>query len=273
MRKRNLILFTGTLIIFVFIATLSLAQDKIILKNGEVMTGKIVKSDNKGITVEIMEGKATLTIPPEKILEVKIQKPGLFKTAQEYYIRGEYDLAFEAYKIIAQRYGGYSWGQEAFLIAAQCLMKMNNYSELTKWYQNFLDDFPQSKIAPQVELNLADIYLTEEDYLRAMQTYERLVKDRKGEPVAKGYYGMGDCYFQQKKFEEALVCYLKIAVLYYEFRDEVANALLKSAECYQALDDNKRMMETYREVIKEFPGTEYAKRANEALMSLKEAER
>lgn len=268
MRKSS-ILFIVTLIIFVFIAKLSLAQDTIILKNNEVITGKIIKSDNKGITVEIMEGKVTLTIPQEKILEVKIEKPELFKNAQEYYIRGEYALAIDAYKTVAQTYGGYSWGQEAYIMTAQCLIKMNNYSEAAKWYQMFIENFPQAELAPQAELDLADIYFKEKDYPRAMQMYEKIAKDGEGEAAARGYYGMGDCYFQQGKFEEALVCYLKIVVLYYEFQHQVANALLKSAECYKALGDNKRMIETYEEVIKKFPGTNYAKRANEVLISLK----
>lgn len=272
MRKTSLILFTGILILFVAIATLSLAQEEVVLKNGEVITGNIVKSDNKGITIEI-EGKATLAIPKEKILEVKVQKPELFKMAQEYYNKGEYGLAVDAYKAVAQKYGGYSWGQEANIMTAQCLIKMNNYSEAAKWYQMFLENFPQAELAPQAILDLADIYFMEKDYPRAMQMYEKLVKDREGESVAQGYYGMGNCYFQQRKFEEALVCYLKIVVLCYEFQHRVAEALLKSAQCYQALGDNKRMIETYKEVIKKFPGTGYAKRANEALVSLKEVAR
>lgn len=268
MRKSS-ILFTATLIIFLLIAKLSLAQDTIILKNKEIIRGTIIKSDSKGITVEIKEGEATLTIPQEKILEVKIEKPELFKTAQEYYARGDYASAIDAYKAVAQKYGGYSWGEEAYMMAAQCLIKMNNYPEAAKWYQLFLENFPHAESAPQAESDLADIYFKEKDYPRAMRMYEKLVKEREGEAAARGYYGMGDCYFQQEKFEDALVCYLKIVVLYFEFQDQVAGALLKSAKCYKALGDDKRTIETYEEVIKKFPGTNYAKGANEALISLR----
>lgn len=271
--KKSSILFIAALIILVFIAKLSLAQDTIILKNNEVITGKIIKSDSKGITVEVMEGKAALAIPQEKILEIKTPKPELFGTAEGYYARGQYALAIDAYKAVAQTYGGYGWGQEAYIMTAQCLIKMNNYSEAAKWYQVFLENFPYAKSAPQVKSDLADIYLKQKDYPMAMQTYEKLVKDGEGETAARGYYGMGDCYFQQEKFEDALVCYLKIVVLYYEFQDRVANALLKSAKCYKALGDDKRMIGTYEEVVKKFPGTNYAKGANEALISLKEGKK
>lgn len=60
---------------------------------------------------------------------------------------------------------------------AQQSKKPTDYAEAARWYQAFLDSFPQSEETPHMNFMLAEIYFESQQFDRAAQAYEKTAYD------------------------------------------------------------------------------------------------
>ncbi len=80
-------------------------------------------------------------------------------------------------------------------------------------------------------------------------------------------FGMGECYFQMGRYEDAIVEYRRVAEQF-PFGDRVAYAFLKVGFSQLALDQRDAALESFRTVSEAYPGTEAATVARQQIAHL-----
>lgn len=97
----------------------------------------------------------------------------------------------------------------------------------------------------------------------ALAIFQRIVDDphgRRTETAAKAQFMRGEIYLLQKDFKNAEAEFLKVDILY-KFPDWQAPALFQAAGCQEEQKQWKAAAKTYEELIKNYPNSEYAKKA------------
>jgi TolA-binding protein len=250
--------------------SLSFAQDEIILKNGNVIKGSIVAADKSGLKMEISEPKAIIVVPQASVDRFKIEMPDSFRIAEDYYLSKKYEPAYELYLKTIQKYGGFSWGEEAYFKAADCRVKAGDIPKAIGLYNDYIGNYPDAKSVNKARMNLAVLLSGKGDYDGAVKTYDAVIrsKDEASRPAA--YYGSAESYFAKGEYEQALVNYLRIVVLYYDRSDLVAKAKFRTGECYEKLEEGAKALATYREIITEFPRSDFANKSKTKVKDLEE---
>jgi tol-pal system protein YbgF len=137
---------------------------------------------------------------------------------------------------------------------------------------------PQEKAKQQeVPKNLKEEDLFQQAYLhfqkgdyRLARSYweEYLKRYPKGRWVGQAYYWVGETYFKEKNYEEAIIYYQKLIDLP-EPNPFKPKALLKQAEAFLQLKDKKAAEIVLKKLVKTFPGTQEAKEGEKILKGLK----
>jgi outer membrane protein assembly factor BamD (BamD/ComL family) len=135
------------------------------------------------------------------------------------------------------------------------------------------DDLP---LASECKLRIGGCYALQGDYKKALDFYKAIVDSaavQRKELVAGARLGLGNVLLMQKDFPAARWEFLRVIVLDDnspgEIPDDIAaGALYGAAQCFQQLRDKEpeaesRASKLLRELIRKFPGTEYAARAKQ----------
>lgn len=137
---------------------------------------------------------------------------------------------------------------------------------------------PQEKAKQQeVPKNLKEEDLFQQAYLhfqkgdyRLARSYweEYLKRYPKGRWVGQTYYWLGETYFKEKNYEEAIIYYQKLIDLP-EPNPFKPKAMLKQAEAFLQLKDKKAAEIVLKRLVKTFPGTPEAKEGEKILKGLR----
>jgi tol-pal system protein YbgF len=115
----------------------------------------------------------------------------------------------------------------------------------------------------------AYLYFQKGDYRLARSYWEEYLKRYpKGRWVGQAYYWLGETYFKEKNYEEAIIYYQKLIDLP-EPNPFKPKALLKQAEAFLQLKDKKAAEVVLKKLVKTFPGTQEAKEGEKILKGLK----
>jgi TolA-binding protein len=96
----------------------------------------------------------------------------------------------------------------------------------------------------------------------ARDQYRRAIAGRSDENAAKSQFMIGETYFHQKRFQEALREFLKVEILY-AFPQWQSGALLEAAKCHESLQEWPRAAETYNRILEKYPKSSHAAEASE----------
>jgi len=115
----------------------------------------------------------------------------------------------------------------------------------------------------------AYLYFQKGDYRLARSYWEEYLKRYpKGRWVGQAYYWLGETYFKEKNYEEAIIYYQKLIDLP-EPNPFKPKAMLKQAEAFLQLKDKKAAEIILKRLVKTFPGTPEAKEGEKILKGLK----
>jgi tol-pal system protein YbgF len=95
-----------------------------------------------------------------------------------------------------------------------------------------------------------------------------LEKNRTGALAANARFWMGDCLFQQKEFELAILEYQKV-IADYPKSDKAPAALFKQGAAFENLDEKETAKIIYNKLIADYPKSEQVEQARKKLTGLK----
>ena len=122
-------------------------------------------------------------------------------------------------------------GQEELYRQGLAALKQKNYARARKLFRQYLELYPQGKYAPNA------------------------------------YFWIGETYYAQRRYEEAILEYQKV-VDHYPKHYKVPAALLKQALSFLHLGDNEAARILFRKIVKEYPRSEQAPVARKYLKRL-----
>lgn len=105
-------------------------------------------------------------------------------------------------------------------------------------------------------------------YNKAMELFDNIVKKYpNGEYADKAQYWIGECYYAQVDYPDAINAFSK--VLKYEKTSKADDAQLKIGLSYLRMGKNDLAAEELKRLIKRYPGSEYVPRAEKYLSEIK----
>lgn len=123
----------------------------------------------------------------------------------------------------------------------------------------------------QAEALYRDAYLdlTRGDYALATQGLQNyLVRYPTGPRIPEVHYYLGECYYAQNRYLEAVADFQYVVREFPQSRLAPA-AYLKSGFCYRYLEERHLEQKAFETLIDRYPGTDEAKQARAALAELK----
>ncbi|MCM8800322.1 MAG: tetratricopeptide repeat protein [Candidatus Omnitrophica bacterium] len=178
--------------------------------------------------------------------------------------------------------------EEEAIFVAQKAQEDGFYEVALDLYQRFLDNYPQSKKIPEVNLYIGQCYFFEKNYVEALKRFESLLNDPKAERikdaslywigevyfskndfnqaanyykniidnfsqslyVRSAYYSLGWCFYQTKDYLKALECFRKLKENYPTKDEFFLNATFKIMDCLYYLRDYQKLKEEVQSYLK-----------------------
>lgn len=158
-------------------------------------------------------------------------------------------------------------------VAHSALRKAQIEAQLGKWDAAFSSvnkaksDFPNFRLNYEFDLLLGRYYTAEHEYSKGREYFEKVAKHpvaTRTESAAMAEWLMGESYLQQKKYQEALLCYQRVESVH-DFPRWKSAALLQSGKCHEMLGNWREAVATYTRCQTEFGETPFASEASQRL--------
>ncbi len=132
------------------------------------------------------------------------------------------------------------------------------------------EDPKLKEVAVLARLGIGDCLVALGKYAEALDFFQKIADSSEDKTVLAGAFnGLGRCYFEQRKYKEALVSYLRTVILYDVKPRETARALYNAGWMFELLQGKgwkERSRQLYAECIRRFgAGTQWGKLAQEGL--------
>jgi len=162
-------------------------------------------------------------------------------------------------------------------VTGNATIKVSVKSSITPSPSNVTSQTKESKgteVSSKVLENLTEAdyyeraynYYRHRNYDKALQGFEEYIKKfPHGKWVGQAYFWIGECYFNKKNYEEAILSYQKL-IEFPNFHPLKPAALFKQALAFKALGDTEAYQILLKKLIQNYP---YSKEAIEAKKLLK----
>jgi len=154
---------------------------------------------------------------------------------------------------------------EARMLLAKSLDKANKLQEAVTTYEQLLFATKAPEIRKNIQVNLGNCYLRLEQYPKAQKIFLDCLKNlsaKEKQYLSNIYLGLGKCLFQEQKVEDALLCYLRVIIMYEPTYQIGRDAYERAIYCFTLLKDKKpeyaqRAIELRTELEQRFPKQMY----------------
>ncbi len=161
------------------------------------------------------------------------------------------------------------WADRVWVLLAEVNFREKKYQDVVTIAEDLKHRKPQSPFIYQTEEIVGRSYKQIPKFDEARAAFQRVLKDPvayRTETAAKAQFLIGETWFLQQKWDAAATEY-QFVYSNYKFPEWQAAALVSAGKCDEEQNEWKFAVETYKRVIKEFPGTiviDEAKRRLEA---------
>ena len=125
--------------------------------------------------------------------------------------------------------------------------------EAARHYADFVNEFPDHKLAPAARYWAGECALRAGDAREAAVAFEgSLNKDKGGRYEPYSLYGLGSAQYELKQYEAAAKSFNRVVDAFGQ-EEFAADAALKAAQCYEALERPDDALKAYERALREFP--------------------
>jgi len=195
--------------------------------------------------------------------------------AETYYRQGDYAAAATRLESLADRMKEKRepWTAIIPLRHAQALAQQGQWADAHAMAAKIEKDFPNFAQQYEVDYLLGRCLANQADFEAARKAYRKAINSAAGaktETAAMAQWMIGETFFHQKNYQIALQEYLRLKILY-AYPTWQAAALLQAGKCRERLGEAQEGAKLYREVVKSYPNTSFAKDAANELARLEAA--
>ena len=189
--------------------------------------------------------------------------------AEASYRQREYVRAEEEFAQLDGQTAGRSekWLAMIPLRRAQSLGQQNRWAEALEIAERIATDYPQFEEQYEADYVIGRALASQGEFAAAREAYNRVIRSTTGaktETAAMAQWMIGETFFHQESFDEAVAAYLRVEILY-DWPKWQAGALLQAAKCQEMLGQYQQAIETYDRLIKTYPDSEFTEEAKQRL--------
>ncbi len=164
---------------------------------------------------------------------------------------GNTNFAVKVYRHFMQTFPDSDLAADAMMGLADHHKRQGDYIEAEEWYRRVASRFPDRATAGSAMVRVGDMHRVRGNLDQAIETYNTVlsIKEWKGEAWAEALYNIGLCRREQGETEAAFAFFQRVYVLYAGYPQWVARAYLQSAECLEQLGKTQEAVRTYTEMI------------------------
>jgi len=233
----------------------------VILTDGTKVEGELrVRRDG---SVMITSGGSQRTIPANKVKQAVGDKPAKWDDAVAKMRAGKYDECIPLFQDIANTSRGQSWDLRALRYVAESQVRQGRPAEAVKVYEQLLKDMGD-KADPDVRLGYFGALLKTGSYDKLDGELDVFIRDGNREQAAKAQIMRGDINAARKQWDNAVLDYMRTAILFESEKAVQPEALFKTAEAMEQLRD-ARAKDYYKKVVDQYGSSEYAEKARKKL--------
>jgi TolA-binding protein len=197
-----------------------------------------------------------------------------FWLAESDYRRGDYHAAARRWTRLEGEAGGRrdDWSSLVSLRRAQTLAQLKKWEEAFELASALDHETEQFAEQHELDLLLARCNLQKEKYEEARSVLARILEnDPPADPelTAMASWMIGESWFREKRYLEAVTAYLKGYEKYPNPRWQAA-CLLQAGKCYEVLDEWAKACEAYGVLIEEYGQSPYVVEARNRLSAANE---
>ncbi|MCB9060534.1 MAG: tetratricopeptide repeat protein [Halobacteriovoraceae bacterium] len=135
---------------------------------------------------------------------------------------------------------------------------LKNYSAAVENYTLLYNFVPKLNKVDFYQERLGEAYLKLENYVKAIEVFFLLTKNKDRQFQAKGYFNLGMCYFEQKQWRKA-IAHWKEYIKHETRKDHIIQVKFLMANTYETMERLKQAYDLYYSLLGEYPNTQVIK--------------
>ncbi len=128
--------------------------------------------------------------------------------------RHDYSRSVELLDSILRHHAGYARRDEVMYLMAYCLQEQSDDDRALLVYDRMIKETPDSAKAPEAYVRMAEIYFDRDQYERAIERYQQLLRFRESKFYDKALYKLGWSYYKLDDYENAVKYFTEVLNFY-----------------------------------------------------------
>jgi len=236
------------------------------------VTGTLKEVGEDGaITLIGIYGEQTYT--RSQYLTATCPEPAEQALAKQSYLKGEYAKALLLYQQVHEKYRELGWGAASLEGMGKCHLQMRDVEKAIESYSRLLEEYPGYTGTRAVKFSLAQACEVRGRLSWAVDLYGQVAIESDDELSAMSLRNIGNIHYGRKKYKDALLNYLRVAILYQSFpRAPVAESMFRAGDCFEKLAEEEkspqvaarlrdRAKKYYEDLMTRFPQSDFARQA------------
>jgi len=162
------------------------------------------------------------------------------------------------------------WFPRVWVLLTETYFRLKEYKQVDETVAAFQQWDSKSPFLYQAEEILGRSYIRRAKFDEARAAFQRAIDNphaSRTETAAKCQFQIGESFINQNQYDKALPEYLKVYHLY-EYPEWQAAALFQAGQCDEARKQVNKAVQSYQDLLKEFPNSEVAPKARTRLKAL-----
>ncbi len=195
--------------------------------------------------------------------------PAQYWRAEATYRQGDYEQAGQLFSQLQRMTHGRtdSWLAMVPLRRSQVLAHQGAWAEAFDTAHEIAAQYPNFRQQYEVDYLLGRAHASRAEFDKAREAYERVIRSPTGgrsETAAMAQWMIGETYFLQKKYTEAIKAYHRVEGLY-AYPQWQSASLLQAGKCHEMLGRWKEAINLYSQILKDYQETDYSEEASRRL--------
>jgi TolA-binding protein len=239
-----------------------LAANVVYLSNGSTMKAKSITWSESKQEYRIEDAQGTIIPVPRKQVErLEIDKPAEYDKAAQLVESKQYDAAIPVLDDLVTRYRMLVWDNQARELLAKAYLGKNDPKKAASAIDAIFETTPKEQATPEVrQLYWNALLMTQRNTVLRTDLDEAVAKGPR-ELAAVAMLVRGDLDKAEGKKEDALLNYLRVVILYEQFKAVQPEALFKAAQVLEELRDPRANAMRQR-LASDYPDSKYARQAS-----------
>ncbi|MCK4495132.1 MAG: tetratricopeptide repeat protein, partial [Candidatus Aminicenantes bacterium] len=142
-----------------------------------------------------------------------------YRLGESFFGQEKFGEAIDSYKRALQIAKEKSILHNSLYETALCWENLKDWERQGEALEEFITQFPASDLIPQAHLKLANSWLKRNKFAQARDHYTWVVKNSEEAGLkVEAQFRIGDCWFNEKNFERAIEEYLRVPILYSQYK-------------------------------------------------------